>query len=413
MFFHVAHGRDGAEEVTPLSVSPRCRRGQNVAVGAGAGARWRAPASGEGGLVDLRREPVDQRLEVGEPLLEVGIALLELLEGGVLLRDLAVEGLDGRQAHARRVEGSDVPVVGPEAEGGGEVLPLLSWISSLVVPSLPLTCSLFDGEAVPMPTLPLALMSMLLVGAPGRMRKGRREPPVTSRTKKFASLPAMSQVCAVKPPELFWSSRMAGVLLVATWMSSTGVLVCRPSRPVESTKTELVGALPVTVNGTVAAVMSSIENLLAPPLAESFAVSCQSWFGKPVPVLVSSNLMRVLFSFSRMVSKPKLSLLTQSRPMQALPCTIRSSAITWSSTGRPVGLPAPAPLTGGSGLGSTASGATSAPATTRKVPDCTRSPDGSRPALRSRSTVASLPEFRAAARARWAAPSMAGTTRSS
>ena len=81
--------------------------------------------------------------------------------------------------------------------------------------------------------------------------------------------------------------------------------------------------------------MSSIENLLAPPLAESLAVSCQSWSGKPVPVLVSSNLMRVLFSLSRMVSKPKLSLLTQSRPTQALPWTIRSSGITWSFTGRP------------------------------------------------------------------------------
>ena len=98
---------------------------------------------------------------------------------------------------------------------------------------------------------------------------------------------------------------MAGVLLVLTWRSSTGVEVRRPTRPVESTKIELVGAPPVIVNGTVAAVMSSIENLLAPPLAESLAVSCQSWEGKPVPVLVSSNLMRVLFSFSRMVSKPK------------------------------------------------------------------------------------------------------------
>ena len=57
----------------------------------------------------------------------------------------------------------------------------------------------------PMPTLPLAEMSMLLVGAPGRMRKGRREPPVTSRTKKLASLPATSQVWAVKPPLLFCS----------------------------------------------------------------------------------------------------------------------------------------------------------------------------------------------------------------
>ncbi len=40
----------------------------------------------------------------------------------------------------------------------------------------------------------------------------------------------------------------------------------------------------MTVNGTFEPVMSSIENLFAPPLAESLAVSCQSLVGKPVPV---------------------------------------------------------------------------------------------------------------------------------
>ena len=67
---------------------------------------------------------------------------------------------------------------------------------------------------MPMPTFPEAAMSTELVGAPGRMRNGRREPPVTSRTKKFASLPATSQVCAVNPPALVCSMRIAGVLLV-------------------------------------------------------------------------------------------------------------------------------------------------------------------------------------------------------
>ncbi len=178
--------------------------------------------------------------------------------------------------------------------------------------------SAFPGLAVPIPTLPEALMSMLLVGAPGLMRKGRREPPVTSRTKKLASLPAMSQVWAVKPPALVCSYRWAGVLPVVVCKSNTGVLVRSPTRPVLSTKIALFGALPVMVNGTVPAVISSIENLLAPPLAESFAVSCQSWLGKPAAVEVSSNLIRVLFSFSRIVSNPKLSLLTQSSPTQAL-----------------------------------------------------------------------------------------------
>src|SRR5437879_5416946 len=55
-------------------------------------------------------------------------------------------------------------------------------------------CSFPLGLAVPTPTSPLAEISIELVGAPGRMRKGKREPPVTSRTKKLASLPAMSQV---------------------------------------------------------------------------------------------------------------------------------------------------------------------------------------------------------------------------
>src|ERR1700674_550619 len=36
----------------------------------------------------------------------------------------------------------------------------------------PNTCVSYSGLAVPMPTLPKALMSMLLVGAPGRIRKG-------------------------------------------------------------------------------------------------------------------------------------------------------------------------------------------------------------------------------------------------
>ena len=51
-----------------------------------------------------------------------------------------------------------------------------------------------DGLAVPTPTKPLAAISLLLVGAPGRIRKGKREPLVTSRTKKLASLAPISQV---------------------------------------------------------------------------------------------------------------------------------------------------------------------------------------------------------------------------
>src|SRR5204863_7002320 len=97
-----------------------------------------------------------------------------------------------------------------------------------------------------------------------------------------------------------------------------GLLLPRPSLPLLATNSEFVGAPAVIVNGTFDPVMSSMENLLAPPQA-SLAVSCQSFFGQPAVVDVSSNLMRVLFSLRRMVSKPKLSLLTQSRPTHRLP----------------------------------------------------------------------------------------------
>src|SRR5438034_3918 len=91
-------------------------------------------------------------------------------------------------------------------------------------------------------------MSTELVGAPGRMRRGRREPPGTSRANQLGS----------------------------------------------------------------------------------FAVRCQALFGKPADVLVSSNVMRVLFSLRRIVSKPNDSLFTQSRPTQRLPWMIASSAVTTS-----------------------------------------------------------------------------------
>ena len=61
------------------------------------------------------------------------------------------------------------------------------------------------------------------------------------------------------------------------------------------------------MKGTLPPVMSSIENLLAPPLSDSLAVSCQSLLGKLAEDEVSSNLMRRLFPFRRRVSKPKLS----------------------------------------------------------------------------------------------------------
>src|SRR5205085_12039652 len=123
---------------------------------------------------------------------------------------------------------------------------------------------------------------------------------------------------------------MAGVSVAVMWRFRPGELLPKPTLPLEATNIEFVGAPAVIVNGTFDPVMSSMENLFAPP-HESFAVSCQSLFGQPAVVLVSSNLMRVLFSLRRMVSKPKLSLLTQSRPTQRLPSMMASSAVTTSS----------------------------------------------------------------------------------
>src|ERR1043165_5874890 len=194
---------------------------------------------------------------------------------------------------------------------------------------LPKTCIISGGEAVPTPTLPLAEMSMELVGAPGRMRNGRREPLVRSRTNQFASFAPMSQVQAVKPPPLVCSWRMAGVSVAVMWRFRPGELLPKPTLPLEATKIEFVGAAAVMVNGTFEPVMSSIENLFEPPQA-SLAVSCQTLFGQPAVVDVSWNLMRVWFSLRRIVSKPNDSLFTQSRPTQRLPWMIASSAVTTS-----------------------------------------------------------------------------------
>ena len=74
-------------------------------------------------------------------------------------------------------------------------------------------------------------------------------------------------------------------------------------RPVLSTKIELVDAPAMIVKGVLPPVESSIENLLAPPDALSFAMMRQSFFGNPVAVLVSSKSILRLFSFSLSVSK--------------------------------------------------------------------------------------------------------------
>jgi hypothetical protein len=127
-----------------------------------------------------------------------------------------------------------------------------------------------------------------------------------------------------------------------------------------------------------------------------------------VPTLVSSNLIRVLFSFIRIVSKPKLSLLTQSKPKQPLPWTIRSSGMTWSAA---VTLRTePADFADFGPWGSLPSGITMDPASTTNPPETTGL-SGSW--ARSRAISASSPLLRASARALRSDESIRASRRSS
>src|SRR5215218_5129086 len=71
------------------------------------------------------------------------------------------------------------PLVVSKTLNNTVVSALWTTVRTFWLPAWLLRVSLASAEAVPMPTLPPALMSIELVGAPGRMRKGRREPPVT------------------------------------------------------------------------------------------------------------------------------------------------------------------------------------------------------------------------------------------
>ena len=102
--------------------------------------------------------------------------------------------------------------------------------------------------------------------------------------------------------------------------------VLNPTLPLLATLTALAGA-PASTSKTIVPVSSPLSVVprstnarkFAPPPPEAFALIVQSLVAKPADVLVSLKLMRVLFSFSLIVSKPKLSLFTQSRPTHKLP----------------------------------------------------------------------------------------------
>ena len=92
------------------------------------------------------------------------------------------------------------------------------------------------GDTSPTPMFPDGSTTRLSVGAPGRILNGIRELALlTSRTKKLASLPATSHVCAVKPLLPSCWRRSVGVSPSTTCSSTTGLLVPRPIRPPSST----------------------------------------------------------------------------------------------------------------------------------------------------------------------------------
>ena len=146
-----------------------------------------------------------------------------------------------------------------------------------------------------------------------------RKPAPTSSSPKPAASLSCRQISA---PVLV--RRISTVPVASTSSRASGEAVPIPILPMLLTKSELDGAAPRIVKGTVAAVTSSIENRLTPPVVVSFAVRRQSVAGKPAVVLVSSKSSRVLLCLSFWMSKPKVSPAAQSMPMQAFPSTIRS-----------------------------------------------------------------------------------------
>src|ERR1051325_264609 len=115
-------------------------------------------------------------------------------------------------------------------------------------------------------------------------------------------------------------------------------------------------------SGTVAAVRSSTNSLLAPPMIVSLALSCQSVLAKPGLVDVSSNLRRGLFAFILTVTIPKVSELVQSTPPQRPPAAETKSGKYVFGTGS-VGRAA-------ANARSTLSGETTAPFAIVNEPDC-------------------------------------------
>ena len=115
------------------------------------------------------------------------------------------------------------------------------------------------GDPVSIPMEPEALISILLVGAPGLILNGNRLPLVTSRMKKFVSLPAISQVWGVKPLVPSCSKRIVDVSPSGICNSTAGVAVPIPTLPASSTYNAFDGAPASTLKICLPAVASSTE----------------------------------------------------------------------------------------------------------------------------------------------------------
>src|SRR4051812_27428321 len=180
--------------------------------------------------------------------------------------------------------------------------------------------ALLPGLALPPPASPASTVPTMVVPTTSGV-----VPAVLSRRVNEVPLP-MSCHCLAGAPVC--SRVIEGEAFRTTWTAVCGTAVPTPTLLVWLMYNELDGALPSTVNGTVLAERSSIENMLAPPAPASFARSCQSVVGNPGAVLVSEKRRRTTDCLRTNASLPKASLLLQPSPMQPLPSTIRSSGTT-------------------------------------------------------------------------------------
>ena len=163
-----------------------------------------------------------KRRRRGIQSIDTGIRLLETLQnadGPLALKDLSARSeLDPSSAHRYLASFVRCGLVRQEADSRYDFGPLALQIGLAAMRRIePVQIA---EQALPELVAETGSAALLAGGrnrGPTVVRwHGSREPLVTSRTKKFASLAPMSQVWAVKPEALVCSRRMAGVLPVVT-----------------------------------------------------------------------------------------------------------------------------------------------------------------------------------------------------